>query len=216
MYEDDIKNLKNIISELTHKVNCNNQKDKEINNLRIMLCDLKKEYSALNNNYESVLSDLQNNINTNEKLRQLIIDLENKIENHNNNVSGMDLAIRQQIENLTRNSLARKNIEHKTNKEVINKVKDDHIALNHKIDNYNMQKLSFSQVLPKFNELNSSVHEKCNNSVCVETHSIKNGNYVEITGVEKLPDDKILKANYFVKSENNNNDSGRKNSEKSK
>ena len=189
MYEDDIQNLKKITDELNNKININNQKDKEINNLKLSVNDLRKEYSSLNDSYESVLTDLKKNINTNEKLRLLIIDLENKIDNHNNNVSGMDLSIKQQIEQLTRNSLAKKNIDYNPSKDVVSKVKIDHKNLNDKIDGYNKQKLSFSQVLPKYDMYNSAYVSTGNNSLISNQSNFggKN-NYVEITGVHKSED----------------------------
>jgi len=194
MYEDDIQNLKKIINELNYKINLNNQKDKEIINLKNIVNDLKKEYSKLNESYENVLGDLQFNIKTNEKLRLLITDLENKIENHNNNVSGMDLLIKQQIENLTRNSLGKKNIEYKTSKDIVTKAKNDHIDLNNKIDKYNLQKLSYSQVLPRFNNMDSSVilSKNSNNSVINNNLNNITGNnsYVEIAGVQKLDENR--------------------------
>jgi chromosome segregation ATPase len=189
MYENDIKDLKKIINELDYKININNKKDEEISNLRLLLNDLKKEYARLNESYGLLLSDLKNNVNTNEKLRLLILELENKIETHNNYVGNMDILIKQHIENITRNSLAKKNIDYKSSKDIIDEVKNDNAKLRNKIDDYDFKRLSYSQVLPKYTNLNNSNNFKIDNKSVIDNNSYSidgNKSFVEISGVEYL------------------------------
>lgn len=176
MYEEDIQNLKRIINELNLKININNSRDKEISSLKLYLIDMKKEYLKLSNIYESLLADFKININANERLRLLVSDLENKIETHNKSINGIDLNIKQQIENLTRQSLAKKHIEYTSSRDVVSKIKSDHEFIISKIENYTKQNLSYSEILPKYSfDITSS-----QNSV----DYLKNGSF-NITNLNK-------------------------------
>ena len=190
LYEEDIQNLKRIINELNLKININNQKDKDINILKISLTEIRKEYLILSNFYESLLADFKININANERLRQLVIDLENKIESHNKSVIGIDISIKQHIEQLTRQSLAKKNIDYRSNKDVVKKMKSDHELIISKIENYTKQNLSFSELLPKYSlDINSSnfISDGNNrnfNSYYSTIMDGKNDNLIDITGYQ--------------------------------
>lgn len=199
MYEDDIKNLKKIINDQNLKINMNLNKDKEIYNLKLKNNELQQEYSNLNKNYEVVLGDLQLNVNNNEKLRHIINNLENKVDNHNNNVGGMDIAIKQQIEGLTRNSLAKKYIDYNSSKDIIDKAKNDNTLFNNNVDKYNLQKLSASHVISKFGDFDNVIITNSNNSVVGnlknDKKNINNDSYVEILGEQNAKNKASLNKN---------------------
>jgi hypothetical protein len=210
MYEDDIQELKKIINQLNIKINVNNQKDTEINKLIFNLSDIKKEYLILYNLYESLLTDFKIIINANEKLRQLVFDLENKIESHNKNILGIDISIKQHIEQLTRNSLANKNIIYESNKNYISKMKSDNELMFNKIELYDKHNLSFIEYLPKIKiDINnfSINNSNCNNYYSTHMNNDmnndmnNNNNLIEITGI-RINEINFIDNNYVRANDN--------------
>jgi hypothetical protein len=214
MYEEDIQELKKIINQLNIKININNQKDSDLNKLLFNFTEIKKEYLILYNLYESLLTDFKININANEKLQQIVFDLENKIESHNKNILGIDMSIRQHIEQLTRNSLANKNIDYKSNKDNLSKMKNDRELIINKIELYDKHNLSFIEFLPKIKtDLNNFTFNNSNNNIdgCYSTlmdynynynHGNNNNNLIEITGFRTTKEN-YIENNYVIINDNN-------------
>lgn len=110
-----VTQLEKIIAELREKerelIMIVKDRDNEIARLKTTITACKEDWNKLSESYESLLIDIKNQININEVLRNLVFELLSKIEMHNQNVSGIDIAIKQQIEALTRQSLSKKNID---------------------------------------------------------------------------------------------------------
>lgn len=139
-----------------------NERDSEINRLKIIITNCRDEWNKLTESYESLLVDIQNQISINELLRKLVFELLGKIEMHNQNVGGLDLAIKQQIEILTKQSLAKKNIEiDKNYSKDVSQAANTIDALRNKMGRIESQKLHKSEV---FTEIDLNIENFKNTS----------------------------------------------------
>lgn len=93
------------------------------------------------------MQDIKNQISNNELLRGIVLELQGKIENHNQQIGGFDNAVRQQIEILTRQTMAKKNIDlNSNNVEAVKKTTNDMDNLKTKVLNLTAQKLNKSAI----------------------------------------------------------------------
>ncbi len=89
----------------------NSDREKELALLKMTISSCREDWLKLCDSYESLLKDAKEQLSLNESLRNLCLELLNKIDLHNQSVGGNDLAIKQQIELLTKHSLSKKVID---------------------------------------------------------------------------------------------------------
>ncbi len=140
-----IEDLKKQNDDLKIKMLVISEKDNEISKLKLALASCRDEWNKLSEAYEGLLVDIRSQISVNESLRSFIYELQSKIESHNQQVGGLDVAIRQQLELLTRQTLAKKSIEYKQNDTVI-KSQNEADALRVKLGRIESAKLTKSAV----------------------------------------------------------------------
>lgn len=155
MYLSNIKKMENEISDLRNtneeqriKLLIIPEKEQEITKLKNAISTCREEWNKLSESYEVLLQDIKNQISNNEQLRSIIIDLQGKIETHNQTIGGYDNAVRQQIEILTRQTLAKKNIEYNqnTNDNMVKKTTNEMDTLKMKVGRMESQKLNKSAI----------------------------------------------------------------------
>jgi len=97
--------------------------------------------------YESLLIDIQNQITLNNQLKDLVTELELKIETHNREFASQELAWKEQIEILTRSrsTCSTKNIEVKSSKQLIEKASSDINILKSKVETIKNRSIHLSQ-----------------------------------------------------------------------
>lgn len=144
--DNENKELKRIIDEMKIKLYQAAEKDNEITRLKQTIVACRDEWARLSEAYEELLKDIKNQIAINDGLRAFIFELQMKIENHNNQVINLDHAIKQQIENLARQSLQKKVIEYNPNTEVILKSHNEIEAVKSKLGRIEAQKLTQSNI----------------------------------------------------------------------
>ena len=79
--------------------------------------------------------------------RKVIFDLEAKIDAHNRSIGGNETTLKQNIDMLTRSSLAKKSIDIKSNVESLLKSSEEMEALKTKVKRIEMNKFTGSQAL---------------------------------------------------------------------
>jgi hypothetical protein len=79
--------------------------------------------------------------------RKVILDLEAKIDAHNRSIGGNETTLKQNIDMLTRSSLAKKSIDIKSNVESLLKSSEEMEALKTKVKRIEMNKFTGSQAL---------------------------------------------------------------------
>lgn len=150
--EKMINELRDRERELTIQLK---DRDGEISRLKMTINSCKDDWNKLSESYENLLLDIKNQLQINEVLRNLVFELLNKIEMHNQSVGGLDLAIKQQIEILTRQTLSKKAIDIDRNYNIdINQATNNIDGLRQKLGKIESQKLYKSAV---FNTINYSV-----------------------------------------------------------
>jgi len=153
--EKTINELREKECELTMQLK---ERDIEISRMKITITSGKEEWTKLSESYDIMLTDIKNQIGINESLRSMVVELLNKIEMHNQNVDGIDIAIKQQIEILTRQSLAKKAIDMERNyNQDIKQASSNIENLRHKLGRVESQKFYKSAV---YNVVNSSCEKK--------------------------------------------------------
>lgn len=145
-YEKDLENLRTQNDELRVKLLIIPEKDNEITRLKQAISSCREEWNKLSESYEQLLLDIKQQITVNESLRGVIFELQGKIETHNQQVGGLDNAIRQQIEILTRQTLAKKNIDYNPNHDKVRESTNKMDVLKTKIGRLETQKLNKSAV----------------------------------------------------------------------
>jgi predicted nucleic acid-binding Zn-ribbon protein len=146
-YEKDIDDLRNINEDQRIKLLIIPERDAEIMKLKNAISACRDEWNKLSESYEFLLQDIKNQISNNELLRGIILELQGKIENHNQQIGGFDNAVRQQIEILTRQTLAKKNIDlNANNLETVKKTTNDMDNLKTKVVRLESQKLNKSAI----------------------------------------------------------------------
>lgn len=151
--QEELEDIKKKYQELLDKDIIISQKDLEIESLKRALCDCRDEWYKLSESYEGILKDAKTQIVINEALRMFIAELQGKIETHNQQISGLDAAIKQQLEILTRQTLSKKNIEFNQNNDTIRKSQNEIEALRSKISRIETQKLTKSAVFVNIDKI---------------------------------------------------------------
>ena len=105
----------------------------EINELHVEIRKYKEEYTRVFLMYESLLIDIQNQITINNRLKELVYELELKIEIHNKEFAAQELVWRQQIEILSKSS-DKKYIEISSSRELMEKASSDVEILRSKVE----------------------------------------------------------------------------------
>ena len=150
-YEQIVLNLRNEIEELNIRIASFGKKDAEYGRIKSTLPQFKEDWTRLSQSYESLLVDLKNQMEINESLRSIIFDLQGKIESHNQQVGGNDLAIKQQIELLTRQAAVKKSIEYNPNNDLVNRCQNEVQGLRAKVGQIENQQLYKSQAISTLN-----------------------------------------------------------------
>ncbi len=122
------------------------EKDNEIVRLNKTLVSSREELAQLSNTFEDLIKDIKNQLEINDCLRAFIYELQMKIENHNNQSIILDQVIKQQIENLARQSLQKKVIEYNTNNRAVIASQNEIETVKNKIGMIEAQNLSKSQI----------------------------------------------------------------------
>ncbi len=122
------------------------QRADELNLLKLTINNCREEFNRLSVSYESLLKDIKEQIDINEKLRGLVGELMLKIESHNLNVGSLDSQIKQQIEVLTRHSLSKKYIDALPNTDILRNSEKNLQILKGKVVKLETDKLHKSQV----------------------------------------------------------------------
>jgi uncharacterized coiled-coil DUF342 family protein len=142
------------------------ERDNETSRLKITITSCKEDWNKLSESYESLLSDIKNQINVNEVLKNLVFELLNKIQMHNQNVGGLDIAIKQQIEILTRQSLAKKAIDIERNyNQDLSQATSNIDNLRMKLGRIESQKLTKSAVFNTLNFSNENLKSSSNTTL---------------------------------------------------
>lgn len=105
---------------------------------------LIEEHSALKIAYDNLLNDLKQQIKINETLRTSIIELENIIDYYNLNTKNSDSDLKHQLQYLVKNNA--KNIEYKSQKNIVKRAEGEIQNLRNKIDRMENQHLNNSLV----------------------------------------------------------------------
>jgi len=139
-----------------------NERDAEITRLKLALTTCRDEWNKLSEAYDGLLVDIKTQISINEGLRIFIFELQSKIETHNQQVGGLDAAIRQQLEILTRQTLSKKSIEYNQNNDAVRKSQNEIDTLRVKLGRMETAKLTKSAV---FSNVNISLSNDYNTSI---------------------------------------------------
>lgn len=106
---------------------------------------LVEQFKTFQVDYESILIELNNSISINESLKISLMELETSIEIFNSQVGGIDYALKQQLEILSRQS--KKNIDYKSQKEVVKRVDGQLAMIKTKLERIQAKKLNQSTFL---------------------------------------------------------------------
>ena len=120
---------------------------KHIEHLKGVFAKFKEDWSELYKSRGSLIEDVKNLMMQLDVYRQVIIDLEAKVDLHNKSVDGTQINMKQNIDLLTRTSLSKKSIELKSNITNLLKSSEEIEALKTKVKRIEMNKFSGSQVL---------------------------------------------------------------------
>lgn len=169
-YEQKISDLNSQIESYNKQIiSINSEKTTEIHRHILLINTCKEEFFKLSESYESLLIDIKQQISINEALRKLVIELMNKIEEHNHTIGSLDMQIKQQIEILTRQSLSKKYIDALPSIDVVTKSEREMLALRSKVGRMETEKLHKSQVFESSSQNVIEVFEKkeifTNNSI---------------------------------------------------
>lgn len=167
-YEEELNSLKKDNNELRVKLLIINERDAEISRLKLALSACRDEWTKLSESYEGLLVDIKNQISINEALRMFIYELQSKIESHNQQIGGLDSAIRQQLEILTRQTLSKKSIEYNSNNDAVRKSQSEIEALRTKLGRIESAKLTKSAV---FSNINITIDSGSNKNVNVSNNN---------------------------------------------
>ena len=110
--EADIQELIRLNEDYKSRLKIIPDKELEVEKVRNAFIPLKQEYSKIHDLYESALVDLKRQIELNELLKNLINELQAKVESHNRDNGNQEQFIKQQIDAFTKNILAKKPIEY--------------------------------------------------------------------------------------------------------
>jgi len=144
------------------------QRETEISGLKLSLTTCRDEWNKLSEAYEGLLVDIKTQISFNDTLRLFIFELQSKIENHNQQVGGLDSIVRQQLEILTKHTLSKKSIEY-NQIEAVRKSQIEVENLRSKLGRIESYKLTKSSV---FSNVNISL--SLNNNDDVDANRTKN------------------------------------------
>lgn len=147
--------------------------------------------------------DIKRLIIDNEKLKSLVLDLEEKIDTHNKSVISSDSTIRQQIEVLTRHTLSKKTIDWMSQKDVLVKSAGEMEAINTKLRRFEMKEYNSSSLLNSVAvDMDNFVNEGRNVSVTT-TRTITTGNVVD-NGVQVIGTTRVNSESSVVNNSYNN------------
>jgi hypothetical protein len=121
--------------------------ERYIGTLKDTISKFQLEWDTLYESYHLLLADIKKLIIDNEKLKSLVLDLEEKIDTHNKTTLSSDTTIRQQIELLTRHTLSKKTIDWMSQKEVLVRSAGEMEALNTKVRRLEMKEYNSSSLL---------------------------------------------------------------------
>jgi len=162
-YEEELNRLKIENNELKVKLLIISERDAEISRLKIALTACRDEWTRLSESYEGLLVDIKSQIQINETLRMFIFELQSKIESHNQQIGGLDSAIRQQLEILTRQTLSKKSIEYNQN-DAVKKSQNEIEALRAKVGRIESAKFNKSAVFSNMVNLSIDTISRSNNA----------------------------------------------------
>jgi len=146
-YEDKIAELNLLIEKLNKDLAvCRAENTNEVQRHLLIINTCKEEFFNLSESYESLLLDIKHQISINEALRKLVIELMNKIEEHNQTIGSLDVQIRQQIETLTRQTLSKKYIDALPSIELVSRSEKEIVVLRNKVGKMETEKLHKSGV----------------------------------------------------------------------
>jgi chromosome segregation ATPase len=171
-YERDIEDLRKINEDQRIKLLVIPELESEIIKLKNAISACRDEWNKLSESYEILLQDIKNQISNNELLRGIVLELQGKIENHNQQIGGFDNAVRQQIEILTRQTLAKKNIDlNQNNFEAVKKTSNDMDNLKTKVVRLESQKLNKSAI---FSNVGFAIDESNpKSSIAIQRNNLK-------------------------------------------
>jgi glutathione peroxidase-family protein len=185
-----------------------------INTLRDTITKFQTEWDTLYESYQNLLGDIKKLIINNERLKALVLELEGRIESHNQQVIGNDISIKQQIEVLTRQSLSKKTIDWNSQKEVINRTGAEMEAINSKVKRMEMKEFSSSSILASVTDDMESF-TKANRTTVVTTSTITAGeitdqgytmnSYVSGNSSHLLRNSNIVQSSYVTNEVYSNN-----------
>lgn len=121
--------------------------ESHLSNLKDTFTKFKADWSELYASRTSLIEDVKTLMLQLDYYRGVILDLEGKIEMHNRTVGGNESNLKQNIESLTRTSLAKKSIEIKSNIDNLLRCSEDMETLKTKVKRIEMNKFSGSQCL---------------------------------------------------------------------
>jgi chromosome segregation ATPase len=107
----------------------------------------REDWKELYQSRESLIGDLKNMMVQCDHYRQVILDLEAKIDLHNKSVGGNEGNLKQSIEVLTRTSLSKKSIDMRSNLDNLMRASVEIEALKSKLMRLEMNKFTGSQAL---------------------------------------------------------------------
>lgn len=159
--EERISQMTVTVETLTKEVTfVKSDKTTEIQRHILLINTCKEEFFKLSESYESLLIDIKQQISINEALRKLVIELMNKIEEHNHTIGSLDMQIKQQIELLTRQTLSKKYIDALPSIELVTKSEKDLLVLRNKVGRMETEKLHKSQVFESSSQSVIEIFEK--------------------------------------------------------
>lgn len=189
-YKIKVSQLEMLVSELREKerehVMIISQRENDVQKLKTTVTTCKEEWLRLAESYESLLIDIKNQLSINEHLKNKIAELIRRIENHNQNVSSMDSAVKQQIEILTRHTLTKKaiDLEQDFNKDVLQSNSNIE-SIRMKLSKIEAQKLYKSNFYANLN-LNTIEQNVKNNSIVYNQNNIESGNLNVLTNAPNI------------------------------
>lgn len=177
--QEEFEELKKKYQELLGKDVIISQKDLEIENLKRALCDCREEWNKLSESYEGLFKDIRVQISINEALRMFIFELQGKIEAHNQQISGLDNAMKQQLEILMRQALSKKNIEYNQNSEAMRKTQNEVEVLKSKLGRIETQKLTQSPVFLNVDKILTNFDKNFTGKINIPlSPSVHSGDYM--------------------------------------
>ena len=108
---------------------------------------IKVDWKELYQSRENLIEELKNLMLQTDHYRQVILDLEEKIDNHNRSVGGSENNLKQSIDQLTRTSLSKKSIDLKSNVDNLLRNSEEVEALKAKLMRMQMNNFTGSQSL---------------------------------------------------------------------